>query len=153
MDNEKFMKLANRELESVSTVDYRIDAETFETVATNAFINNNLLALKQLMCICESEGMRLSKLSCKELAVSKLLERGENYAKGEDRLSNFKASAKFMSKDPLDNLQGYVRKHLEWVYTFTANDEILATKEQIIEHVGDVFNYCILAIALMEETE
>ena len=86
------------------------------------------------------------------LARETLVKKAKEYSMDGDRLWNFKPNYTFMDWNPLHNLNGYLRKHLASCMDILSG-KIEPTKEMIIEKFGDVYNYCILAIALIEENK
>jgi hypothetical protein len=88
------------------------------------------------------------------LAIAKetLIKKANEYSMDGDRLWNFKHNHSFMNKDPLQNLNGYLRKHLASCMDML-DGKIEPTKDMVIEKFGDVYNYCILAVAIIEENE
>ena len=88
------------------------------------------------------------------LAIAKetLIKKATEYSMDGDRLWNFKHNYSFMDKDPLQNLNGYLRKHLASCMDML-DGKIEPTKDMVIEKFGDVYNYCILAVAIIEENE
>ena len=86
------------------------------------------------------------------IARETLIKKANEYSMDGDRLWNFKHNYSFMNKDPLQNLNGYLRKHLASCMDML-DGKIEPTKDMIIEKFGDVYNYCILAVAIIEENE
>ena len=84
------------------------------------------------------------------IARETLIKKANEYSMNGDRLWNFKHNYSFMNKDPLQNLNGYLRKHLVSCMDML-DGKIEPTKDMVIEKFGDVYNYCILAVALIEE--
>jgi len=86
------------------------------------------------------------------LARETLVKKAKEYSMDGDRLWNFKPNYTFMDWNPLQNLNGYLIKHLASCMDILSG-KIDPTKEMIIEKFGDVYNYCILAVAIIEENE
>jgi hypothetical protein len=86
------------------------------------------------------------------IARETLIKKANEYSMDGDRLWNFKHNYSFMNKDPLQNLNGYLRKHLASCMDML-DGKIEPTKDMVIEKFGDVYNYCILAVAIIEENE
>jgi hypothetical protein len=84
------------------------------------------------------------------MARETLVKKAKEYSMDGDRLWNFKPNYVFMNKDPLQNLNGYLRKHLASCMDML-DGKIEPTKDMVIEKFGDVYNYCILAVAIIEE--
>ena len=86
------------------------------------------------------------------IARETLIKKANEYSMDGDRLWNFKHNYSFMNKDPLQNLNGYLRKHLASCMDML-DGKIEPTKDMVIEKFGDVYNYCILAVAIIEEND
>ena len=84
------------------------------------------------------------------MARETLIKKANEYSMDGDRLWNFKHNYSFMNKDPLQNLNGYLKKHLASCMDIL-DGKIEPTKDMVIEKFGDVYNYCILAVAIIEE--
>ena len=85
---------------------------------------------------------------------AKLISKGQEYAKGKDRLSNFKRAAALEQVDPELALQGMMTKHVVSIYDYIddLNDGIFAlTTDQLEEKIVDNINYLILLWALVNE--
>ncbi len=88
-------------------------------------------------------------LNCKEVLIKKA---GE-YARGGDRLSNFKKAAGAMSCTPEKALIGMLMKHIISIVDYTDDIEKgqLAPRKQWDEKIGDAINYLILFDGLITE--
>jgi hypothetical protein len=93
----------------------------------------------------------------KEINIDLLAMAGETldkkameYSMNGDRLWNFKPNYSFMNKDPLQNLNGYLRKHLASCMDML-DGRMDPMKDVVIDKFGAVYNYCILAVALIED--
>ena len=90
-------------------------------------------------------------------SINKLLAvKGGEYAGSEDRLANFKRGATLTGVTPLQCLFIYLSKHYDSVSTYI-RDQATGTNrvrsEPITGRLDDIINYCILAKALVQETE
>jgi hypothetical protein len=75
------------------------------------------------------------------------------YARGNDRLSNFKLAAALNQSTPEKALLGMLTKHVISVWDFVRDiDEgVVASEALWDEKLGDVINYCILLKGLIAE--
>ena len=83
-----------------------------------------------------------------------LVVKGGEYAGSADRLANFKRGAALVGVDPLTVLAIYLSKHYDAVMSYVRASEAgtkLTLSEPIEGRFLDLINYCILAIALIEE--
>lgn len=76
--------------------------------------------------------------------------KAEDYAKGADRLHNFKVAAQARGITPLQALDGMMLKH-EVCFIDLVTGATKPTKEFVDEKIGDFINYLILAEALLVE--
>ena len=90
----------------------------------------------------------LHGVDVKKIAEKTLLKKGVEYSANSDRLSNFKTS--YNKLEPIKVLEGYALKHLLWCEDFLEG-HIEGNKKQIAEHFGDLYNYMILASAILTE--
>lgn len=85
-----------------------------------------------------------------------LIVKGGEYAGSNDRLGNFKRGAARVGIHPLQILWIYASKHIDSIETFI-RDEAGGTSrkrsEPIAGRFDDLINYCILAKALIKESE
>ena len=85
-----------------------------------------------------------------------LVVKGGEYAGSEDRLANFKRGAALVGCTPLQVLFIYMSKHYDAVATYV-RDQASGTErprsESIEGRLHDLMNYCLLAIALVRETD
>lgn len=85
-----------------------------------------------------------------------LIVKGGEYAGSDDRLGNFKRGAARVGIHPLQILWIYASKHIDSIETFI-RDEAGGTSRQRSEPIAgrfdDLINYCILAKALIKESE
>lgn len=82
---------------------------------------------------------------------NQLIRKGAEYAKGADRLSNFKAAGMLLGEPPEKVLFGFVIKHFVALRDFIYDGGSEVTIEAWAEKTGDVRNYMILLDALVEE--
>ena len=74
-----------------------------------------------------------------------------DYAKGVDRLANFKSGSAFTGLTPRQTLWGYLAKHLSSVKDIV--DGKTVSRDVLREKIGDARNYLLLLEALvLEET-
>jgi hypothetical protein len=75
------------------------------------------------------------------------------YARGGDRLSNFKLAAALNQSSPEKALLGMLTKHIISVWDFVEDIEngVVAQEGLWDEKLGDVINYCILLKGLIIE--
>lgn len=89
--------------------------------------------------------------------IQKLLTiKGGEYAGNNDRLANFKRGALRVSIHPLQVLWIYATKHIDSIETYvkdTAAGTSRPRSEPIAGRFDDLINYCILAKALIAETQ
>ena len=83
-----------------------------------------------------------------KIAQSTLIRKGVEYSANDDRLHNFKID--FTGTSPIKVLEGYALKHLKWCVDYIRGD-VNGSKEMIEEHFGDLYNYMILATAILIE--
>jgi len=76
--------------------------------------------------------------------------KNDEYAPGDDKLSNFYKSARMTGKTPEECLWLFCVKHLTSIMDIV-NGEADYTPERLREKCGDVRNYTILLEALMSE--
>lgn len=155
MNSKDFDLLAEQELElfknKFSFEDTSYSSEFFNACCNAAFGHPQISTLRNVMVMCEGIGLYYN-VSCLAEANKTFLSRKEHYDNNGDRLENFKKTDEpYMSDNPLENLKGFVSKHLKWVSNLLKGQIKNPTQTQILEHVGDVFNYAILAIALLRE--
>ena len=91
-----------------------------------------------------------------ELITKTLIQKGKEYTRGKDRLSNFKGMAAMLDCGPERALLGAWAKHLQSIFDMISDlesDNIRqhASLAQWDEKIGDVINYLILLRALIEE--
>ena len=155
MKSKDFDLLVEQELElfkyKFSFEDTSYSSEYFNVCCNVAFGHPQRSTLRNVMAMCEEIGLYYN-VSCSKEAGKTFLSRKEHYDNNGDRLENFKKTDEpYMSENPLENLKGFVVKHLKWVSNLLKGQIENPTQTQVLEHVGDVFNYAILAIALLEE--
>lgn len=80
-----------------------------------------------------------------------LCDKAVEYALEGDRLWNFKESYGELI-DPIDALLGFMRKHYRSVMDIETN-KCRVSYDLIKEKYGDLLNYCILLIAVIEDTK
>jgi len=82
-----------------------------------------------------------------------LVDRGHMYARGGDRLSNFKSAAMLRSSSPIDSLGGLMSKQIVAVYDYINDTDqgVRHTIEEWEEKIYDSINYLILLRALIED--
>lgn len=88
--------------------------------------------------------------TCKEIMVSK----GGEYARGDDRLDNFKRNALILGLNPEDVWAIYFHKHVDAIDTFVQdvrNELDRPRSENILGRFDDAINYLILGKALAVE--
>lgn len=89
-------------------------------------------------------------------AARLLVVKGGEYAGSEDRLANFKRGADLVGVTPLQCLFIYLSKHYDAIATFVRDDAagtVRDRSEPIAGRLDDLINYCILAKALIQETQ
>lgn len=85
---------------------------------------------------------------------SMLATKSEEYAKGNDRLKNFKDAAALLGETPEQALMGFVAKHI-----IALKDFVNDPKMQNIpysywsEKIGDIINYMVLLDSLIQERQ
>ena len=83
--------------------------------------------------------------------------KGNEYASGTDRLSNFKKAARFRSTTPEDALMGFVIKHIIALQDFIEREKQLPgrvgniSNEQWDEKIFDICNYMLLLKCLRND--
>lgn len=85
-----------------------------------------------------------------ELAVNK----GGEYAPGEDRLSNFKGNAERLDLTPLDVWAVYAGKHWDAIQTYVRDQRLGVSRprmEGIEGRFHDLIVYAVLGLALVED--
>ncbi len=91
------------------------------------------------------------------LSIDALLTvKGGEYASSDDRLANFKRGAALTGCTPLQVLFIYLSKHYDAVASFvktSAAGSVRASSEPIGGRFDDLINYCILAKALIAESQ
>ena len=83
---------------------------------------------------------------CKKLLCSK----GDEYARGDDRLHNFKKAAAMSHTTPEDALWGMWVKHLVSVKDMV-DDPKRSSDRMIDEKISDLINYGLLLEAILKE--
>lgn len=88
-------------------------------------------------------------LACREILIVK----GGEYARGEDRLHNFKTAAKIQDTSPERALLGMYTKHLVSVLDLIEDVELgkLPTDKHLEEKMTDSINYHLLLESLIVE--
>jgi hypothetical protein len=82
--------------------------------------------------------------------------KGGEYAGSTDRLANFKRGSQLTGATPLQVLFVYLSKHYDAVATFVRDEAFRVTRERsepIDGRLDDIINYCLLAKALIRESE
>lgn len=82
--------------------------------------------------------------------------KGGEYAGSEDRLANFKRGAALTGVQPLTVLSIYLSKHYDAFNTYVKDKQQGKDRdrsESIEGRLDDMINYCILAKALVKESE
>lgn len=69
-----------------------------------------------------------------------------------DRLANFKSGANIASWDPIKVLFGYQLKHITSYIDMINSDEKFS-RDLWLEKTGDIVNYCILLLGLLEDED
>ena len=94
-----------------------------------------------------------------ETAVKSMAElldvKGGEYAGSVDRLANFKRGAALTGVSPLQVAFIYASKHYDAIATFVRNDSsgvVYQQSEPIDGRLHDLMNYCLLMLAIIEET-
>jgi hypothetical protein len=84
-----------------------------------------------------------------------LVKKGAEYARGEDRLWNFKRGASISKKSLPRTVEGYLTKHIASFYDIIDDYDkgIHPSKELINEKFGDIINYMMLMEAVLLEEE
>jgi hypothetical protein len=129
-----------------------VKIEEFEKIAENAMTGLSKIDWTYLLKFLDSYMWIKWEIDFVPISKQVLIEKANGYSMNGDRLWNFKKNYSFMAEDPMVNLKGYVRKHLASCMDILTG-KMIADEAMIIEKFGDVFNYCVLAIALMEEQE
>lgn len=82
-----------------------------------------------------------------------LVVKGEEYARGEDRLSNFKRAADLKQTTPERALEGMVTKQIVSMYDFLddLDSNIHHTEKEWLEKLGDIRIYSLLLEGLLAE--
>ncbi len=80
---------------------------------------------------------------------STLASKGDEYAPGVDRLSNFKIAAILQKETPEEALLGMVAKHIVALCDFIKSHE--TRYDRYDEKLTDIINYCILLDGLLGE--
>jgi len=88
-----------------------------------------------------------------ELINNTLTSKADEYARGGDRLSNFKTAAAYLNCTPEKALWGFVTKHLVAIKDFIDDLERghVMSREQWVEKIGDVVCYAVLLMGLVDE--
>lgn len=83
--------------------------------------------------------------------------KGREYAGDADRLAHFKRGAALTGVEPLTVLFIYMSKHYDALATYIRDRQAGSTapvlSEPITGRIADLINYCMLAWALIEETQ
>lgn len=90
-----------------------------------------------------------------EMSRQVLLKKNVEYARGGDKLSNFKKAAAMQSVHPVQALQGMMAKHQVSVADMIAdlNKGVSHPRAMWDEKIGDALNYLFLLNSLLEDTE
>jgi len=82
-----------------------------------------------------------------------LITKGKEYARGDDRLWNFKRGASISRKTLPRTVEGYLTKHIASFYDIIDDFDkgIHPSRELINEKFGDIINYMILMEAVLIE--
>jgi len=130
-------------------------ADLFDYAVKNLFTTTKAidlsLACYTVMSFCESMANGYS-LNLRELSKKTLTEKAKEYAVNDDRLWNFKDNYAFTSASPIKNLLGYIRKQATSCMD-VLTDRLQPTKALVQEKFGDVYNYCILLLAIIKEMD
>lgn len=89
-----------------------------------------------------------------QLMKDLLQHKGGEYASGDDRLANFKETARQLRIKPILVWAIYFHKHLDAIATFVADEQADKTRirmEPIDGRFRDAANYLLLGLALLEE--
>jgi hypothetical protein len=85
--------------------------------------------------------------------------KSSEYARGDDKLHNFKSAAKEDNITPIEALRGMDLKHRTSIrdmlddYATKKGSEIKYPKKVWMEKVTDHINYCLLLLALIKERD
>ena len=85
-----------------------------------------------------------------------LVVKGGEYANSEDRLANFKRGAALTGATPLQVCFIYLSKHYDGIASYVkthAAGNIRPSSEPIEGRLDDIINYCLLAKALIAESQ
>lgn len=154
MENKQFLEIH----ESVNTIVkatlfYNVELNnSFQSYLTNGF--SGVSGVEGLIdVVTKIYGYVKSSFNIDliEHSYNVLASKDKEYSAKGDRLYNFKTDYSFMLPDPKQNLFGFVRKHLVSVMDIINGVKKDPDDQFIIEHFGDVYNYGILLIALLEE--
>jgi hypothetical protein len=105
----------------------------------------NLQALRHQIANETTQGLEI-------LARLTLIKKAKEYAIGGDRLYNFKPTYLFDKEDSKEVCIGYAIKHAKSVMDILKG-KLQADVYTVEEKFGDLYNYCLLFIAICKEQE
>lgn len=92
----------------------------------------------------------VNRMVQEETKVSKT--KGKEYTQGgDDRLKNFKDTAKDLGLDPLNVCFIYMKKHIDSITSYIKHGRKIFSDETIESRIKDIRVYCCLLRALVEE--
>ena len=151
MTPERFNSIAKLITDDLRKTD-AIKIEEFEKIAKDAMIGFSKIDWRNLLEFVDSYMWIEWDMDFIPISKQVLIKKANGYSMNGDRLWNFKKNYSFMNDNPTENLKGYIRKHLASCMDIITG-KIVADEAMIVEKFGDVFNYCVLAIALIKEQE
>lgn len=108
--------------------------------------------IKALLSLLQNKALELTdnRIDLSSHAKSTLINKAKEYAVDDDRLYNFKDPYNLTSLKHTDILKGYMLKHAISVLDMLSG-KLKITDEMVLEKFGDLFNYCLLLLALLVE--
>jgi len=152
MDTDKFNRFIQRQLRK--QVDYDSFRAAYIDVLTD---RKSMLAWSELQRQAESLSLE-QNIAVDTISKKVFLNREQHYASKQDRLINFKDKHKLHNNSTtheyITTLLGFVEKHIIAILDMLqTNSTQVGIVEFLEEHAIDVFNYSLLAKALIQEHE
>lgn len=155
MDTKTFNSLIKKEIQQVKS--YTTQERSFEDLCEDVTRHLPRILLIKSFRLLAARADLIAKdlypdLYLPQIAEDTLINKAKEYSMNGDRLWNFRNNYKFMEKYPLDNLLGYLRKHCASCMDIIRG-YIKPDRKLTIEKFGDVYCYCLLALAILAEEE
>lgn len=145
MTPERFVEITNKLITEEPT---SFEPLAFEAMCT-LVMRGEYKYLPAIMAFCTAyaKGFCIDlSLVAKQTLVDKAIE----YSVDGDRLSAFKSKYTFMDYYPHENARGFVRKQMMTCMDIL-HGKIKASRANVIDRFGDVYNYMILMYAVRED--